>query len=137
MGLLKEFKDFAMKGNIIDLAVAVVIGAAFGKIVSSFVNDVLMPPIGMLLGGVDFTDLVIPLKEGATEEESVYIRIGNFIQNIIDFIIVAFSVFVVVKVYQSTQKKEEAKPAAPPISNEEKILAEIRDILKDRPTVGP
>nr|WKN38561.1 large-conductance mechanosensitive channel protein MscL [Tunicatimonas sp. TK19036] len=137
MGLLKEFKDFAMKGNIIDLAVAVVIGAAFGKIVSSFVNDVLMPPIGMLLGGVDFTDIMIPLKEGATEEESVYIRIGNFIQNIIDFIIVAFSVFVVVKVYQRTQKKEEAKPAAPPISNEEKILAEIRDILKDRPAVGP
>lgn len=96
-----------------------------------------MPPIGMLLGGVDFTDIMIPLKEGATEEESVYIRIGNFIQNIIDFIIVAFSVFVVVKVYQRTQKKEEAKPAAPPISNEEKILAEIRDILKDRPAVGP
>ena len=137
MGLLKEFKEFAMKGNIIDLAVAVVIGAAFGKIVSSFVDDVLMPPIGMLLGGVDFTDIMIPLKEGATEEESVYIRIGNFIQNIIDFLIVAFSVFVVVKMYQQTQKKEEEKPAAPPISNEEKILAEIRDILKDRPAVGP
>lgn len=133
MGLLKEFKSFAMKGNIIDLAVAVIIGTAFGKIVSSFVSDVLMPPIGMLLGGIDFTDIMIPLKEGATEEESVYIRIGSFIQNVIDFIIIAFSVFMVIKVYQRTQKKEEEKPAAPPISNEEKILVEIRDLLKDRP----
>ena len=131
MGLISDFKKFAMKGNIIDLAVAVIIGAAFGKIVSSFVDDVLMPPIGMLLGGVDFTDLIIPLKEGATEEESVVIRIGNFIQNVIDFIIIAFSVFMVVKAYQSTQKKEEAAPVAPP--EEVKLLTEIRDELKKRP----
>ncbi len=131
MGLLSDFKKFAMKGNIIDLAVAVIIGAAFGKIVSSFVDDVLMPPIGLLLGGVDFTDIVIPLKEGATEEESVVIRIGSFIQNIIDFIIIAFSVFMVVRAYQSTQEKEEAAPVAPP--EEVKLLTEIRDELKKRP----
>ncbi len=133
MGLFQDFKKFAMKGNIIDLAVAVIIGAAFGKIVSSFVDDVLMPPIGMLLGGVDFTDLVIPLKEGATEDESVVIRIGNFIQNIIDFLIIAFSVFMVVRAYESTQEKEAIAPVAPP--EEVKLLTEIRDALKDRPVV--
>ena len=134
MGLVKEFKACVMKGNIIDLAVAVIIGAAFGKIVSSFVADVLMPPIGLLLGGVDFTELVIKLKEGATEEENVVMRIGVSIKNIIDFLIIAFSVFMVIKAYQSTQKKEEEKPAAPPEpSKEEKLLAEIRDLLKDRP----
>ena len=122
-----------MKGNIIDLAVAVIIGAAFGKIVSSFVDDVLMPPIGMLLGGVDFTDLVIPLKEGATEEETVVIRIGNFIQNIVDFLIIAFSVFMVVRAYESTQTPEEVAPVAPP--EEVKLLTEIRDALKNRPIV--
>ena len=131
MGMLSDFKKFAMKGNIIDLAVAVIIGAAFGKIVSSFVDDVLMPPIGLLLGGVDFTDIVLPLKEGATEEETVVIRIGNFVQNVIDFIIIAFSVFLVVKAYQSTQTKEEAAPPAPP--EEVKLLTEIRDELKKRP----
>ena len=131
MGLLADFKKFAMKGNIIDLAAAVIIGAAFGKIVSSFVDDVLMPPIGLLLGGVDFTDIVIPLKEGATEDETVVIRIGNFIQNVIDFIIVAFSVFLVVKAYQSTQEKEEAAPVAPP--EEVRLLTEIRDELQKRP----
>ena len=120
-----------MKGNIIDLAVAVIIGAAFGNIVSSFVDDVLMPPIGLLLGGVDFTDIVIPLTEGATEEETVVIRIGQFIQNVIDFLIIAFSVFMVVKAYQSTVRKEEAAPAAPP--EEVKLLTEIRDALQKRP----
>lgn len=133
MRLFQDFRKFAMKGNIIDLAVAVIIGAAFGKIVSSFVDDVLMPPIGMLLGGVDFTDLVIPLKEGATEAETVVIRIGNFIQNIIDFLIVAFSVFMVVRAYKSTQTPEEAAPVAPP--EEVKLLTEIRDALKNRPMV--
>ena len=131
MGMLSDFKKFAMKGNIIDLAVAVIIGAAFGKIVSSFVDDILMPPIGLLLGGVDFTDIVLPLKEGATEEETVVIRIGNFVQNVIDFVIIAFSVFLVVKAYQSTQEKEEAAPPAPP--EEVKLLTEIRDELKKRP----
>lgn len=134
MGLIQDFKAFIMKGNIIDLAVAVIIGAAFGKIVSSFVDDILMPPIGLLLGGVDFTDIMITLKEGATEEESVFIRIGAFIQNVIDFLIIAFSVFMVIKAYQQTQKKEEEKPAAPPVPTEEaKLLAEIRDLMKERP----
>ena len=131
MGMLKDFKTFAMKGNIIDLAVAVIIGAAFGKIVSSFVNDILMPPIGLLLGGVDFTDIVLPLREGASAEETVVIRIGSFIQHVVNFIIIAFSVFLVVRAYQSTQKKEEDAPAAPP--EEIKLLTEIRDELKKRP----
>lgn len=131
MALLADFKKFAMKGNIIDLAVAVIIGAAFGKIVSSLVDDVLMPPIGLLLGGVDFTNIIIPLQEGATEEETVVIRIGNFIQNVVDFIIIAFSVFVVVRAYQSTQEKEAAAPKAPP--EEVRLLTEIRDELKRRP----
>lgn len=132
MALFQDFKKFAMKGNIIDLAVAVIIGAAFGKIVSSLVDDILMPPIGMLLGGVDFTDLVILLKEGATEDETVVIRIGNFIQNVVDFLIIAFSVFLIVRAYRSTQEKEERAPAAPP--EEVKLLTEIRDLLKNRPT---
>ncbi len=133
MSLFQDFKKFAMKGNIIDLAVAVIIGAAFGKIVSSFVDDILMPPIGMLLGGVDFTDLVLPLKEGATADETVVIRIGNFIQNVIDFLIIAFSVFLVVRAYESTQVEEEPAPKAPP--EEVKLLTEIRDALKNRPLV--
>lgn len=133
MGLFQDFRKFAMKGNIIDLAVAVIIGAAFGKIVSSLVDDVLMPPIGMLLGGVDFTDLVIPLKEGATEDERVVIRIGNFVQNIVDFLIISFSVFMVVRAYESTQTLEKAAPVAPP--EEVKLLTEIRDALKNRPIV--
>ena len=132
MGMLKDFKDFALKGNIIDLAVAVIIGAAFGKIVSSFVDDVLMPPIGLLLGGVDFTNIVILLKQGATEEETVVMRIGQFIQNVIDFTIIAFSVFLVVQSYQKTLKKNEAAPPAGP-TNSEKLLEEIRDELKNRP----
>ena len=131
MGLLQDFRKFAMKGNIIDLAVAVIIGAAFGKIVSSFVDDILMPPIGLLLGGVDFTSIIIPLKEGVTEEETVVMRIGSFMQNVVDFLIIAFSVFLVVKAYQSTQTKEEAAPVAPP--EEVKLLTEIRDLLKNRP----
>ena len=133
MALFQDFKKFAMKGNIIDLAVAVIIGAAFGKIVSSFVDDVLMPPIGLLLGGVDFTDIVLPLKEGATEEDTVVIRIGNFIQNVVDFLIISFSVFIVVRIYKSTQEKEAAAPVAPP--EEVKLLTEIRDALKNRPIV--
>ena len=132
MGMLKDFKDFALKGNIIDLAVAVIIGAAFGKIVSSFVDDVLMPPIGLLLGGVDFTDIVILLKQGATEEEMVVMRIGQFIQNVVDFLIIAFSVFLVVQGYQKTLKKNEAAPPAG-LTNSEKLLEEIRDELKKRP----
>ncbi|MEL7002307.1 MAG: large-conductance mechanosensitive channel protein MscL [Bacteroidota bacterium] len=131
MGLLSDFKKFAMKGNIVDLAVAVIIGAAFGKIVTSFVADVLMPPIGLALGGLDFAALALTLQEGATPEETVTINYGKFIQTVVDFLIIAFSVFMVVKAYEKSKKKEEAKPAAPPApSNEEKLLAEIRDLLK-------
>jgi len=131
MGLLSDFKKFAMKGNIVDLAVAVIIGAAFGKIVTSFVADVLMPPIGLALGGIDFAALALTLQEGATPEETVTINYGKFIQTVVDFLIIAFSVFMVVKAYEKSKKKEEAKPAAPPApSNEEKLLGEIRDLLK-------
>ncbi|MDP5171854.1 MAG: large-conductance mechanosensitive channel protein MscL [Bacteroidia bacterium] len=132
--MLKEFKSFVMKGNILDLAVAVIIGGAFGKIVSSFVNDILMPPIGMALGGVNFTDLVVTLKEavmdaaGEVTAPAVTMNVGIFVQAIIDFLIVAFVIFMVVKAYNNTQKKEEEAPAAP--SNEEVLLAEIRDLLK-------
>ncbi|WPP52882.1 large-conductance mechanosensitive channel protein MscL [Catalinimonas niigatensis] len=132
MSLIKEFKEFAMKGNIIDLAVAVIIGAAFGKIVSSFVNDILMPPIGLMLGGVDFTDLVIVLKEGVEGVDPVTLNYGMFLQTVIDFLIVAFSIFMVIKVYQRMQKKEEAAPVPPaPPTLQESLLAEIRDLLKE------
>ena len=129
--MLKEFKAFIMKGNILDLAVAVIIGGAFGKIVSSLVNDILMPPIGLALGGVNFTDLAITLKEATADAEAVTMNVGIFVQAIVDFLIVAFVIFLVIKSYNRMQKKEEAKPAAPPApSNEEVLLAEIRDLLK-------
>jgi len=134
--MVKEFKEFIMKGNVLDLAVAVIIGGAFGKIVSSFVADVIMPPLGLLMGGVDFSDLAIVLKEAVLEngEEvaaAVAIRYGAFVQTIIDFLIIGFAIFMVVKGYNSTKKKEEAAPAAPPEpTNEEKLLAEIRDLLR-------
>lgn len=131
MGMLKEFKEFALKGNVIDLAVAVIIGGAFGKIVSSLVADIIMPPIGLLLGGVDFTDLKLVLKQGAEGVDPVTLNYGFFIQQVIDFIIIAFAVFMVVKLYQSTQRKRQEVPPAVPIpTNEEKLLAEIRDLLK-------
>lgn len=129
--MLKEFKDFAMKGNVVDMAVGIVIGAAFGKIVSSFVKDVLMPPIGMALGGVDFTELKMVLKEAVGETAAVTVNYGTFIQTVIDFIIIAFAIFMVVKAMNSMKKKEEAAPAAPPApSAEVKLLTEIRDSLK-------
>lgn len=132
MGIVKEFKEFAMKGNIIDLAVAVIIGAAFGKIVSSFVNDILMPPIGLLLGGVDFTDLAIVLKAGTEGVDPVTLNYGMFLQTVIDFLIIAFSVFMVIKVYQRMQKKKEEAPAPPPAPTlQESLLIEIRDLLKE------
>lgn len=137
MGMISEFKEFAAKGNVLDLAVGVIIGGAFGKIVSSFVNDVLMPPIGMLMGGMDFKDVKIPLKAAVMEgdkvkEAAVSINIGLFINAAIDFIIIAFAIFLVVKAVNSMKKKPaEAAPAAPPApSNEEKLLTEIRDLLK-------
>ena len=132
MSVVKEFKAFAMRGNVIDLAVAVVIGGAFGKIVASLVADVIMPPIGLLLGGVEFTDLVIVLKEAKGEEvAAVTLNYGAFIQNVVDFLIIAFAIFMVIKGVNATKKKQEAAPAPPPEpSKEEQLLTEIRDLLK-------
>jgi large conductance mechanosensitive channel len=124
MGMMKEFKDFAMKGNVIDLAIGVVIGAAFGKIVDSAVNDILMPPIGALISGVDFKDMAFTIA-------GVNIKYGNFINNTIIFIITAFFLFMVIKAMNTMKKKEAAAPApAPEPTNEEKLLSEIRDLLK-------
>jgi large conductance mechanosensitive channel len=135
MKILQEFKQFAMKGNVVDMAIGIIIGVAFGKIVSSLVNDLLMPPLGLVLGGVDFTDLKIVLKAATVDAAgnpvaAVTMNYGVFIQTIIDFLIVAFSIFLLVKGMNSMKKKEEAAPAAPPVTNEEKLLAEIRDLLK-------
>jgi large conductance mechanosensitive channel len=144
MGMLKEFKSFAMKGNVLDLAVAVIIGSAFGKIITSFVNDVLMPPIGLLLGNRDFGNMRIILKQAkdAVMEgdqivtpaiAEVSVKYGAFVNTVLDFIIVAFAIFMVIKAYNRLKKKEEAKPAAPPApTKEEVLLAEIRDILKEK-----
>jgi large conductance mechanosensitive channel len=130
MGMLKEFKEFAVKGNVVDMAVGIIIGAAFGKIVSSFVADVIMPPIGLLLGGVDFTDLAIVLKEAAGKEPAVVLSYGKFIQTMVDFAIVAFAIFLMVKAVNSLKKKEEEAPAEPP--KQEVLLTEIRDLLKEK-----
>lgn len=130
MSMMKEFKDFAVKGNVVDMAVGIVIGAAFGKIVSSFVGDVIMPPIGVLLGGVDFSNLSIIVKEAVEKKPAVLINYGKFLQTIIDFTIIAFAVFMAVKAINSFRKKEAAVPPAPP--KEEILLAEIRDLLKEK-----
>jgi len=131
MSMMSEFKSFAMRGNVMDMAVGIVIGGAFGKIVSSFVNDVLMPPIGMLMGGVDFKDLSVVLKEASGDVAAVTLNYGSFIQTVVDFLIIAFAIFMVVKAMNNLKKKEEEAPAAPPKpSNEEVLLAEIRDALK-------
>lgn len=132
MSIAKEFREFAVKGNVVDMAVGIIIGAAFGKIVSSFVGDVIMPPIGLLLGGVDFTDLVIVLKEAVGEAPAVTLSYGKFIQTVVDFTIIAFAIFIAVKAINTIKRKEEEKPpAAPPApSKEELLLTEIRDILK-------
>ena len=125
--MLKEFKEFAMRGNVVDMAVGIIIGAAFGKIVSSLVADVIMPPIGMIMGGVDFSDLAVALGEGA---DAATINYGVFINTVLDFLIVAFAIFMVIKGMNSMKKKEEAKPAEPPKpSKEEVLLTEIRDLL--------
>ena len=131
MSMAKEFKEFAMRGNVVDMAVGIVIGAAFGKIVKSFVDDVLMPPIGLAVGGVDFSKLSIVLKEAVGEVAAVTINYGMFIQTLVDFLIVAFAIFMVIKAMNSMKKKEEAAPSAPPApTKEEVLLAEIRDLLK-------
>ena len=137
MSVVKEFRDFAMRGNVVDLAVGVVIGGAFGKIVSSLVSDVIMPPIGLALGGVNFTDIKFTLKDavvdaaGAVTTPAVTMNIGTFGQTILDFTIIAFAIFMIVKGMNKMKKKEEEAPAAPPApSNEEVLLTQIRDLLK-------
>lgn len=133
MKLLSEFKTFAMRGNVVDMAVGIIIGAAFGKVVSSFVNNIVMPPLGVLIGGVNFTDLSIVLKEAEGDVAEVAIGYGLFIQSVVDFIIIAAAIFVAVRVMNSLKKKEEAAPAAPPApSKEEVLLTEIRDLLRDQ-----
>lgn len=134
MSIVKEFKEFAVKGNVMDMAVGIIIGVAFGKIVSSFVADVMMPPIGLLIGGVDFSNLVITLKAAEEGAEAVALRYGAFIQAVFDFVIVAFAVFVAVRALNSMRKKEAETPAAPPApSAQEQLLMEIRDLLKQKP----
>ena len=133
MGMMKEFKEFAVRGNVMDMAVGIIIGAAFGKIVSSFVADVIMPPIGVLIGGIAFSHLAYTIKEAAGAAPAVVIGYGKFIQTIIDFIIIAFSIFIVVKGINSLKRKEEEAPEAPPARPaQEVLLAEIRDLLKER-----
>ncbi len=131
MSMMSEFKEFAVKGNVVDMAVGIIIGAAFGKIVSSFVGNVIMPPIGLLLGGVNFSDLAYTLKEAVGETPAIVIGYGAFIQTIVDFIIIAFAIFMAVKAINSLKKKEEEAPKAPPEpAAEEILLREIRDLLK-------
>jgi large conductance mechanosensitive channel len=133
MGILQEFKEFAIKGSAIDMAVGIIIGAAFGKIVSSLVADVFMPPIGVLIGGVDFTKLAFTLKEASGDTPAVTINYGNFIQTLADFTIIAFVIFMVIKLINRLKKKEAAAPTVTPASSkEEQLLTEIRDLLKER-----
>ena len=131
MSLIKEFKAFAMKGNVVDLAVAVIIGAAFGKIVSSFVADILMPPLGVLLGGLDFKDLKYIMIDAVDKKPAVTLNYGMFVQTVIDFLIIAFAIFMVIKAMTMAKKKEVEVPSAPPaLPPAEALLTEIRDLLK-------
>lgn len=139
MKLLDEFKAFALKGNVVDMAVGIIIGGAFGKIVSSLVSDIIMPPIGLLIGGINFSNLHIVLQKAHLDTttgkmvEAVTINYGNFLQTTIDFLIIAFSIFVAIKFMNQLRKKKEEAPAAPPApSKEEILLTEIRDILKEK-----
>lgn len=132
MSMLKEFKEFAVKGNVVDMAVGIIIGAAFAKIVSSFVGDVIMPPIGVLVGGVDFSSLSIIVREAFDKNPAVVISYGKFLQTIIDFTIIAFAIFIAVKGINSLKKKEAAAPSPPAEpSSEVVLLTEIRDLLKN------
>ncbi len=136
MSFVKEFKDFAVKGNVVDMAVGIIIGAAFGKIVSSLVGDVIMPPIGWIIGGVDFSDLAIQLPAMVEGKAPVVIAYGKFIQTVLDFTIVAFAIFVVIKGLNKLKQKEEQAPAPAPVeplpTKEELLLTEIRDLLKQK-----
>lgn len=141
MSFIQAFKAFALKGNVVDMAVGVIIGGAFGKIVTSIVNNIIMPPIGVLTGGMDFTDLKLVLKDAVKEgdqvvSEAVTINYGQFIQDVVDFLIIAFCIFLMVKGIAALSRKKEEKPAepapAPEPSAEEKLLTEIRDLLKKK-----
>ena len=131
MRMIKEFKEFAMKGNVMDMAVGIIIGSAFGKIIASLVTDVIMPPIGILLGGVDFSNLSFILKEATETAEAITLNYGMFINTVVDFTIIAFAIFMVIKAINSAKKKEEEKPAVPSKPSEEiMLLKDIRDALK-------
>ena len=131
MSILKEFKEFAVKGNAVDMAVGIVIGVSFGKIISSLVADVVMPPIGVLVGGEDFSKLAVTLKEAATGVPAVTLNYGNFIQSLVDFTIIAFAIFMVVKLLNQLKKEDATAPLAPTEpTKEELLLTEIRDLLK-------
>ncbi|MEZ3135906.1 large-conductance mechanosensitive channel protein MscL [Stutzerimonas kunmingensis] len=133
MSLINEFKAFAVRGNVVDMAVGIVIGAAFGKIVSSFVDGLIMPPLGLLIGGVDFSDLAIVLKDAVGEAPAVVLRYGAFIQTVVDFVIIAFAIFMAIKAINHLKRKEAEAPSAPPApSKEELLLTEIRDLLKEQ-----
>ena len=129
MGFVKEFKEFAMRGNVMDMAVGVIIGGAFGKIVSSLVDDVLMPAIGMLTGNVDFTGLALKIGDG---EGAAVLKYGTFIQNIVDFLIVAFCIFLMIKAMNKLMPKKEEAPEEPAGPTQEELLTDIRDLLKDK-----
>lgn len=130
MGLIKEFKAFAVKGNVVDLAIGVIIGAAFGKVVASAVEDLLMPPLGLALGGVDFSDMAIQLKAAVGDEPAVMLRYGKFIQVLLDFTIVAFAVFMMVRAMNRLEREPPPIPAEPPPpTKEQQLLTEIRDLL--------
>ena len=133
MSMMQEFKTFAMRGNVVDMAVGIIIGGAFGKIISSFVADVIMPPIGLLIGGVNFANLAITLKEAVGESAAVTINYGKFIQTVFDFLIIAFAIFMAIRAMNSLKKKEEEAPEAPPEPTKEEILlTEIRDALQQK-----
>ena len=133
MSFLSDFKQFAMRGNVVDMAVGIIIGGAFGKIVSSLVADVIMPPIGLLLSGVNFADLSITLKHATEKAPAVVISYGKFIQTVVDFIIIAFSIFAVIRMMSKLERKKEEAPAAPPApTKEELLLTDIRDLLQQQ-----
>jgi len=134
MSLFKEFRDFAMRGNVVDLAVGVIIGAAFGKIVSSLVANIIMPPLGLLIGGVDFKSFSWVLKPAVGNAPAVIMEYGVFLQTVFDFIIVAFAIFMAIKLMNKLYKKKEVEKPAPKPSNEELLLTEIRDLLKQQNT---
>jgi len=133
MGIVKEFREFAVKGNVVDMAVGIIIGGAFGTIVKSLVSDVIMPPVGLLLGGVDFAELVVTLREATADAEAVTLNYGAFINTVISFLVVAWAVFLLVKGMNNLKRKEEQAPAEPPAPpKQEVLLEEIRDLLKAR-----